>query len=81
MTVALSDLKKSRFHGLLEQIDWLLWKFHDTKKLSTPQIKQLKECANTILCFGELGKEVYNEAIQVINKLSKNGRKENQSKD
>lgn len=65
-----TDIKESRFHGLSEQLDMLLWKFHDTGMLSKLQRKQMVECADTIRCFGELGESYYNEVQNVLSKLS-----------
>lgn len=65
------SIRETRFSGLSEQLDWLFWKYHDTGKLSNAQLSQLKECAETIACFGELGNEYYKEAKIIVTKLNR----------
>lgn len=73
------SIKETRFSGLSDQLDWLFWKYHDTGKLSDSQLSQLKECAETIACFGELGSEYYKEAQSIMTEI-KNKKNENQEK-
>lgn len=47
------DIKESRFNGIVEQIDFYAWKFHEVGKLSLAQKKHLKELRQQISVFGE----------------------------
>lgn len=73
------SIKETRFSGLSDQLDWLFWKYHDTGKLSDAQLSQLKECAETIAYFGELGSEYCKEAQSIMTEI-KNKKNENQEK-
>lgn len=48
-----NDVKEPRFYGLIEQIEFYVWKVYDGAKLSKAQIKHVKELKQQICVFGE----------------------------
>ena len=48
-----NNIKEARFNGLIEQIEFYMWKVFDGAKLSKAQINHVKELKQQICVFGE----------------------------
>lgn len=60
------ELKRMRSGGLIDQIEWYLYRVDDGFKLSADQKKHLAELRDTICVFGELGELYAEECDEVL---------------
>lgn len=61
-----NELKQSRFNGLVDQIEFYLFKAADGFTLSIQQKKHLTELRDTVCVFGELGGMYAEECNKVL---------------
>lgn len=58
--------RQTRFDGLSDTVDYYLYLFHERKHLSDVQLNDLKEKSDILRCFGEAGKNYYNEVQELF---------------
>lgn len=60
------ELRRLRFNGLVDEIEFYLYKIADGFKLSVVQKKKLAELRDTICAFGEVGEMYAKECDNVL---------------
>lgn len=64
--MSLQVRRQTRFDGLSDTVDYYLYLFHERKHLSDVQLSDLKEKSDILRCFGEAGKNYYNEVQELF---------------